>query len=312
MAWIGRAGAAQSAIVGGNAIKVSPVRYDVKLDPGVTQHISLLVQNLSPVKATFRAHINDFVAAGDESGRPNVILDDDEYAPSHSLKRMVPPIGNFTVAAGATKEVKVAIVVPKDAAGGGYYAAVRFAPADVDTSENLSLSASVGTLVLLTVNGDIKENLSIESFDVRKKGVPGTFFMDNKDLGAVVRFKNSGNVQVEPFGKVTLKRGGKILGQYEINDAKVRGNVLPDSIRRFNVDLKKLGAFGKYEVEGNFGYGSTGQLLTSHTTFYVIPLYMILIAVGVVLLVLFLIFVLPRMIRAYNRKVIRRANRRRY
>lgn len=313
-AWVGRAHAAQTASVGGNALKVSPVRFDIKLDPGVTQKISLYVQNLGNDPAKFRVHINDFVAGSDESGRPSIILDDNEYAPSHSLKRFILPMDDVVVGGGETKEVKVTISVPDNAAGGGYFAAVRFAPADREASRQLSLSASVGTLVLLTVNGDIKEELSVESFDARKKDNPGMFFMDNKDLNATVRFKNSGNVQVEPFGKVTLKRFGKSVGDYEVNEAAsgVRSNVLPDSIRRFSVDLKDVGSFGKYELIGNFGYGSSGQLLTATTTFYVVPLAYIIIGSGALLFLLFLIIGLPRMIRSYNRRVIRRANRRRY
>lgn len=314
-AWIGQAGAAQTAQVGGgNALKVSPVRLDLKLDPGVTHYISLIIENVSDVPGQLRVMVNDFVASGDESGRPNIILDDNEYAPSHSLKRMLSPIPNFTIGARQKKEVRLPITVPNNAPGGGYYAAVRFAPADISTDENLSLSASVGTLVLLTVNGDIKEELSVEGFDARKKDKPAMFFMDGEDLQAVARFKNSGNVQVEPFGKVTLKRFGKTIGEYEINKADQtdqRGNVLPDSIRRFSVDLKTVGAFGKYTLEGNFGYGSSGQLLVAKTTFYVVPLFFILLGVVILLVLLFLIFGLPRMVRSYNRRIIRRANRRR-
>jgi hypothetical protein len=311
-AWMGRADAAQSAQVGGgNALKVSPVRLDVKLDPGVTHYISLIIENISDVPGRLKVSVNDFVASGDESGRPNIILDDNEYAPSHSLKRLLSPVPAFTIGARQKKEVKLPITVPKDAPGGGYYAAVRFSPADISSDETLSLSASVGTLVLLVVNGDIKEELAVESFDARKKGKPGTFFMDAKGIQATVRFKNSGNVQIEPFGKVTLKRFGKVLGAYEINNEELRGNVLPDSIRRFSVDLEKLGSFGKYTLEGNFGYGSSGQLLVAKTTFYVIPLFFILLGVAILLLLVFLIFVLPRMIRSYNRRIIRRASRRR-
>jgi uncharacterized membrane protein len=82
-------------------------------------------------------------------------------------------------------------------------------------------------------------------------------------------------------------------------------------VRKFSVALNKVGDFGKYSVEGNFGYGSTGQLLTAKTTFYVIPLFMIIVALCTVLLLVFFIFILPRMIRSYNRRIIRRANRRR-
>ncbi len=313
-AWVGRAGAAQTATVGpGNALKVSPVRLDIKMDPGTTQVISVYIQNLTKAPALLRPFINDFVAGGDETGRPNIILNDNEFAPSHSFKRLATVPGDVLVGAGETREVKVTIVAPRDAAGGGYFGAVRFAPANaIDSNDNVNLSASVGTLVLLRMEGDVKEEMNIASFDVRKgNGGPSSFFSNNKSLAAVVRFKNNGNVQLEPFGTIRLKRFGKVAAVYEINNDELRGNVLPDSIRRFDTGLDKVGSWGKYTLEGNFGYGSTGQLLSATTTFYVVPLFMILIGIGVVLLLLFLIFVLPRMIRAYNRRVIRRANRRR-
>jgi hypothetical protein len=312
-AWAPHAGAAQTAQVGGgNALKVSPVRLDLKLDPGVTQDISLIIENISDVTGRLKVTVNDFVAGSDESGRPNIILDENEFAPSHSLKRMIVPISPFTIGPRQKKEVKIPVSVPKNAAGGGYYAAVRFSPADTESDEMLSLSASVGTLVLLIVNGDIKEDLTIESFDVRKGGKPGAFFTNNKGLEGTVRFRNNGNVQVEPFGKMTLKRFGKVVASYEINQADIRGNVLPDSVRRFTEKLDKVQSWGKYTLEGNFGYGSTGQLLVGQTTFYVVPVFMLLIGIGALLLLLFLIFVLPRMIKAYNRRILRRANRRRY
>ncbi len=313
--WVGNTYAAQTAVVGaGNALKVSPVRLDIKMDPGTSHTITLQVQNLTNSAALLRPFVNDFVASGDETGRPNIILNPNEYAPSHSLKRLITPPGDITVSAGQTREIKVTIVAPKDAAGGGYFGAVRFAPASNEGDKNVNLAASVGTLVLLRMSGDVREELSVESFDVRKKdGGPGVFFMDNRDLKGVTRFKNSGNVQVEPFGTIRLKRFGKVVGIYEINDTEVRGSVLPDSIRRFEtpLDKKKIGSFGKYTLEGDFGYGSTGQLLSAKTTFYVVPLAYILGGLGILFVLLFLIFVVPRMIRAYNRRIIRRANRRR-
>jgi Bacterial protein of unknown function (DUF916) len=315
---LGHVQAAQSAAVGpGNALKVSPVRLDLTMSPGTTQTFSVHIQNLTGAPAVLHPAINDFVASGDESGRPNVILNENEFAPSHSLKRLVTPLKDFTVQPGETREVKVTVAAPKNVAAGGYFGAVRFAPANAEGDKNVNLAASVGTLVLLKMSGDIKEELTIASFDARKKAAEGqantasSFFTSKKDVQAVVRFKNSGNVQVEPFGAVRLKRFGKVVATYEINKQDVRGNVLPDSVRKFEVPLDKLGSFGKYTLEGNFGYGETGQLLSAQTTFYVVPLLLILIGLGVVALLVVLIVVLPRMIRSYNRRIIRRANRRR-
>jgi uncharacterized membrane protein len=85
--------------------------------------------------------------------------------------------------------------------------------------------------------------------------------------------------------------------------------VLPASTRIFTVNLNHIGMFGKYTVEGNFGYGTNGQLLSGSTTFYVIPAAFIIIVLAVILLVLFFVFVFPRMVRSYNRRVVRRARR---
>lgn len=290
----------------GNALKISPVRTDLEIKPGGSQTIDVYVQNLSANEIRLHAIVNDFVAGTDESGTPNIILDENKSAPVRSIKKYVTPIPDFTVKPTEQFNVKVTINVPQDADAGGYFGAVRFAPADSASSKTLSLSASVGSLVLVKVPGDLKEEASIASLDVRKGTDASTFFTSKKDLQGTVRIKNSGNVQLQPFGKVLLKKSGKTLASYEINNSQPRGNVLPDSIRRFQFPMEKdLGSFGKYTLEANLGYGTKGQLLTQSTTFYIVPVS-VLVIIGVVLLViLFAIFVAPKLLRRYNANVIK-------
>jgi hypothetical protein len=209
------------------------------------------------------------------------------------------------------KAVSVLLKIPLGTTGGGYYGAIRFAPTGPGGSKNVNLSASVASLVLITVPGNLVEQLSIAGFGVSQGNSTQvhSFFLSNKNLHAITRFQNSGNVQEQPFGKIVLKRGSTALGTYTVNDASSPGNVLPDSTRLFNTKLSKIGWYGKYKIEGNFGYGSKGQLLTAQSTFYVIPIPIIILAILVLLLILFLIFGLPRLIRRYNRRVIARANR---
>ena len=311
----GASSAQQSPGNFGNGIRVSPVRTDLVMNPGETRQVNVTVSNLTAASSEYQAYVNDFVAADGELGQPALILDNDKYAPSHSLKRFMQNVPNVTVGAGQSKDVKVTISVPRDAAAGGYYGAVRFAPAKSgDESKNVTLAASVGSLILVKVPGDIKENVTLDTFDVRRgtgNKAGSSFFTTNKNLYAVARFNNSGNVHEQPFGKVQLKKGGKVIETLEINNTDPRGNVLPDSVRRFESKLNKVGFWGKYEVEGNFGYGTNGQLLSAKSTFYVFPLILILIGLGLLALVLFLIFGLPKVVRNYNRSVVRKANRRR-
>lgn len=298
---------------GGSGIFISPVRTELVIAPGETKTVTVTVKNVTSSDTTYKAIINDFIAGDNELGQPALILDDDKFAPSHSLKTHIAPIPNISVNAGESKNVKVSVSMPKDAAGGGYFGAVRFLAISGKQGQNITLSASVGSLILVRVPGDIKEAMTLASFDVRKSETAtsgSAFFTTNKNLHVVARFKNTGNVHEQPFGKVILRKGDKVLQTTEINNTDPKGNVLPDSIRRFSVKLDKVGSWGKYTVEGNFGYGTTGQLVSGKTSFFVLPLALIIAGLVLLGLVLFAIFGLPRAIKRYNAGVVRRAGRR--
>ncbi len=306
--------AATSSVAGGaaNGLKVSPVTTNIVIDKGESRTVTVYVQNVTKDTSAFQAVINDFVASNNETGQPALLLNPNQYAPSHSLKRYVAPISDFTLGPGEQKSVSVNITIPKDAVAGGYFGAVRFAPASLEGGNNVTLSASVGSLILVKVPGNFKEDLRLVSLDVRQgdDGAPQVVFMGGSTLTAAARFENKGDVQEQPFGKILLRQGGTQLASYEINNTTPRGNVLPDSIRKFTVKLDKVGLFGQYTVYGNFGFGSNGELLSGQTTFYVIPLLGIILVLLGIALVLFLIFGLPRLVRGYNARVLRRAGRR--
>lgn len=304
----------------GNGLKISPVITNLTVNPGQTQTLTVYVQNVTSATVTLQAVVNDFTASSDESGVPALLLDPNQYATSHSLKRLVAPISNFTLQSNEQKTVNVVIAIPPNAPGGGYYGAIRFLPAAIGSggNSNVTLSASVGSLILVKVPGSIKEDLELVSLDARKVdpntgevGAPQMLFVNGKNIVAAVRFQNKGDVQEQPFGKVALEQGNKVLATYEINSTTPRGNVLPDSVRKFTVPLDKVGTFGVYTLTGNFGYGNSGQLMSGKETFYVIPIMAIVIAILIIALILSLIFVFPKLIRSYNRRVVQKATHRR-
>lgn len=309
---LGMSMVAAATSTGGQGLRVSPVVTNLTINAGETQTVSVNVQNVTGSTLTLQAVINDFVAASNnETGEPSLLLNPNQYAPTHSLKRYVNPIPNVTLQPNEQKTVTVSITIPKDISGGGYFGAVRFVPVTGSSGNNISLSASVASLILVRVPGNFKEQVNIASFDVRSgtNGTPRVIFTGGKGLVAEVRLNNVGDVQEQPFGKVILESGKKVLGSYELNNTDPRGNVLPDSIRMFTVNLANVGSFGKYTVLGNFGYGTNGQLVSGQTTFYVIPLGLILAVVAVIIIVLFLIFGFPRLKRRYDQRVLKRSRR---
>jgi len=303
---------AASAPSGANGYRISPVRTDLTVAPGDSEVVTLNIQNASSAVENIQTIVNDFEAPTNESGDPALLLNG-ATAPSHSLKQFV-VIENptFTIQPNQQQTVNIIIKIPVGTASGGYYGAIRFAPVGgAAGGKNVDLSASVASLVLVTVPGNLNEQLSIAGFGVTQGSSTSTssIFFSNKNLNAQVRFKNSGNIQEQPVGNVILKRGSTILGTFAVNNTSSPGNVLPDSIRRFTVSLSKVGWYGKYKADASFSYGSKGQLLSTQTTFYVIPVLFVVLAILLVLFILFIIFGLPRLLRAYNRRVIARANR---
>jgi hypothetical protein len=292
----------------GNGFRISPPRYELTIKPGQTETVSLFVENLANSRVTAHPVVNDFTASPDENGEPQLILDPNKSAPTNSFKPLVEPIPDTSIAALERKEVKVTLHVPANATPGGYYGAIRFTPVYSNSGPaNVSLTASVGTLFLITVPGNLTEKLTVASFDATKNGKAATFF-NSGPITLVTRLNNQGNIHVQPFGKIVIKNTfGKIVYETELNDSDPRGNVLPGSIRKFENPISLKHMFGKYTAVGNFAYGSNGKIISVQKTFYVIPYVLIII---ILLILAFLIFGLPRLIRAYNRRVIEKAQQR--
>jgi hypothetical protein len=230
-----------------NILKVSPVRSDITVNAGETETVEALVTNLTNDPITVQPIANDFIA-GDESGTPALILDADKYAPTHSLKRFMTDMGPVTVPARETATVNVVITVPADAQAGGYFGAIRFAPTVPDSGGQVNMSASVASLILLTVPGDMTEQLNLTDFEIKQGSNVGTFFGSANDIAATARFENKGNVQLAPFGKLSVKQGDKVVYEADFNAQNPRDMVLPDSARRWEIPLKNIGSFGNYTV----------------------------------------------------------------
>jgi hypothetical protein len=293
-----------------NTLKVSPVRTDLTVESGNTGLVKTYITNITNSPTVVRPIENDFVA-GDEQGTPSIVLDENSYSPTHSLKRFMVPLQNVIVSAGETKEIDLSIVVPKTAKPGGYFGAIRFAPANPDGSKdvNVNLSASVASLILLTVPGPIQEDMRLTNFDIQQNGSAGTNFRTPENMNVLVRFENKGSVQEAPFGQIYISQKNKILYKYDFNNQDPRDNVLPDSARRWNVALKKFGKFGKYTVGGTFSYGVSGKTIEIKKTVWIVPTTYIYAGIGAAVVLIVLVSIIVFGLRSYKRRILRSSSR---
>ena len=293
-----------STEVNANNMRLSPLRTDITVEAGKAGAVTVYIQNMSEDTVTLRPIANDF-QAGDEQGTPSLLLNEGEFAKSHSLKKFMSIPKSITVKPKERAAVSVRIDVPAKTLAGGYFGAIRFVPVDEAGNAQVNLTGSVASLILLKVPGDLVEKLSLVTFDVRQDGKTGLFFSQPKNLDVLLRFKNEGNVQVTPFGKVLVSKSGNVVYSAEINNAQPAGQALPDSVRRWSIPLSKIGNFGKYTVTASVGYGDHGKTITQERTIWIIPMILIIGVLSGLVVIVFLIIVLPKLIRAYNQKVIR-------
>lgn len=173
------------------------------------------------------------------------------------------------VAPGEAKRIDVPIAVPAGTQAGGYFGAIRFVPSILGGGGQVNMSASVASLVLLSVPGNTVETLELTDFSVLQGTQPGSLFRTG-DIHALIRFQNKGNVQTGPFGKVSVLRGDQVLFEVDLNNKKPRDMILPDSARRWNIPLKNIDGFGRYTVRATFTYGQQSKTIETETVFWVI------------------------------------------
>ncbi|OQA02598.1 MAG: hypothetical protein BWY68_00951 [bacterium ADurb.Bin400] len=132
---------------------------------------------------------------------------------------------------------------------------------------------------MLTVNGDIVNDGKIVEFrPLRKIDLSG-----NNKAGFIIRFQNNGNVHLKPTGEIFINNiFGRKVATLRVNEDA--GNVLPNSIRKFQIDWDKYNRFGRYTAQAGLIYGD-GKSATGKTVFWVIPLKETLITIAVLLII---------------------------
>lgn len=288
------------------ALEIAPPVVYLKADPGQTVKAKIFLRDVSNSDLIVSGEANDFTA-GDENGTPKILLNGDNDNP-YSLKNWITVPASLLLVPREVKTMEITIRVPTTASPGGHYGVIRFTGhAPSLEGSGVSLSASLGALILLTVNGNAKESMTLKEFSVNKDGKTGTIF-EGAPLNFVERVENSGNIHEQPDGVVTITdMFGKTVATLGINHPP--RNILPASIRKFEEPLnsgvignKRL--FGRYKAVVEITYGKDKQKLTSSMTFWVIPYKLIAIIIAILIAGF---FALRYGIRRYNRYIIGRS-----
>ena len=290
----------------GQALEIGPPVISISGNPGESVQTAISLRDVSSSDLYVTGQVNDFEANG-EDGTPKVITDESVTTP-YSFKSWIRPINPLTLKPKQVTTLRLTIDIPRNASPGGYYGIVRFTgvPPELKGS-GVSLNASLGSLIFLKVNGQAKEELSLEEFSANTGGKASSI-LEGAPITFVQRIKNTGNTFEQPTGLVTVKdMFGKTVATLPINEAQRL--ILSDSTRRFEekLDSSVIGdkfLFGKYTAELTMSYGSSSTELKDTITIWVIP-YKLIGVIIIALIVAF--FVLRYLIRRYNQAIVGRA-----
>ena len=299
------------------ALTVSPIRYEISGDPGQVLEEKLNLRNETTSPTTYYPHYYNFEAQG-ETGVPTFV------EPKDGLGTWIAGPAGITLAPGDNQTIIFVISIPKDAHPGGYFGALLYGtnPPNQNGAQ-LAIGSETGPIILLRVNGEIKESASIVEFKIKNNQK----FFTALPVEMFYRFQNTGTDRTKPTGNLIIKNIFGLKAKTE-NANPVEGNVLPGQIRHFDLVWQKSDApsletyadrtffeqvgyewrnfaFGYFTANLELFYGADNAASAhSEVKFFVFPWQLLLIII-IVLVIIF--FVLKTLIKRYNRWIILQA-----
>lgn len=297
-----------------NALTVSPARVEISGNPGQTLSGEINIYNEQPEVKTFYTSYENFQSS-DDSGAPKFV------GSENGLATWIKTEGSISVNSQEKKVLPFTIKIPADAEPGGYFAAVFLGSQPPTNAEGgtVSIGGKIGILVLLRVNGDIKEGAGLTEFGTLGK----KRFFSNLPVSLIYKVNNSGGDRIVPIGDIKIKNTIRLnSATIYLNEGK--GSVLPGSVRKFEAvwgekikDDKAKSFFesawfqiknfhiGVYTAKINMTWGESNTSVNSDSfTFFVIPWQLLTIVLG---LLIFIGFFGILALRKYNKFIIKKA-----
>ncbi len=285
---------------------ISTTLINVSLEPGQAWGSSLRIINPNPYQLKVFVDVVDFYSQGEDGGGYFVSANSDKnnktLANWIDLKEK-----SIIIPAGQVKELSFRVNIPNDAPPGGHFAAILVGtkpPVD-KKSVKVNTSQITTSLLFLQVNGDIKEEGRIRSFSTAQK------VTDVAKVDFSLRFENTGNIHLLPRGEIKIVDWkGSTVGVLPINQDTDFGNVLPNTIRKYDLSWKKdrpdsFWNIGYYRATVSLGYGKDEKKFDfSKISFWIIPWKKIVVGISVFL---FLTWLIVFLIKIYIRKILKAA-----
>jgi hypothetical protein len=264
-------GGIKAVATGSSSVGISPTFNTISANAGQTITSQVTVINDSNDVLKYRLYAEDF----------NIINEDYQKQFNPAAQNSLDPAtwfhlpsGTHTLQPHQVTKTKYTIAVPANAGSGGHHAVI-FAESLLDSQQIATNSVRqikrVGSLVYLTVAGQIHRSGNLMSFNI-------PFFQTHYPPTATIRVQNAGNDFFTGSGQLSIK--GLFGGT--ANSKVFRGVVIPQTTRRFVVQLPLSHTIGLYRVGGHLNFLNQDYDLQNHWILVASPIW--LVAMGIIIL----------------------------
>jgi hypothetical protein len=293
----------------GSGLSISPTVSEYILKPGQNATVTITVKDSTVGSVNAQGIVNDFVSDG-STGSPKLLTQPGASSPN-SIRNFVYNLNTIPLNPSEQKIVTVGLHIPDGTPPGAYFGVIRYKAIPVGVNApapgQVALTASVGTIVLITVPGNLRVLVKLNALHIYHGTQDGRLFFAKPDkIG--VEIQNLGNGFAKPFGTVEIQNMfRKSVYSYQFNNPKQLGSVLPNSTRIFSNPVQGISQPGRYSVTANVAYGSGSNVLTIKKTFWYIPAWL---AITIAAILVILILLTIRLYVRYRRDAKRTYRRR--
>ena len=238
-------------------VAINPTRLEFTAAPG--GHIESAFKLWNGTDAFLPVHLEAMdVGPQDELGHAAVEAED----AANSLKAWITPVyPDLGVAPRQEIALPFSLDVPANADPGSHWGAIVAVTAPVMGGGGAAVQVRTGTILLVRVLGDAKEQLTLDSLSMPR-------FAESPPIALEARFKNEGTVHEAPTGEIEVR---DMLGWLVATATLPVRNVLPGAIRKSEISVGDGLWLGRYAVSLHATYGDNGQELASMQYVWVVP-----------------------------------------
>jgi len=255
----------------------------LKVSPGEKLQVQLRVKNLSSKPVTTVTKAQDFII--DEDGETPIAINDSVSNRWSLSKWLTITPTEIEILPKQTVGFNVLIEVPKDALPGGHYAMILHQPQEATSTFKItnptesSIDQRVGTLLYVTVEGNINEEAYIRNFNTPS-------FTEYGPVPFSFTVENNSDIHIAPQIDVEIYN----LFNKRVDNIKIDSkNVFPLTSRNFKGEWRRVWGAGYYKAKLTMSYGTQGSIVVATQNFWLLPIKLVIATIVGLLIIIILV-----------------------